>query len=84
MISINVSPDVEKQFAEVVRNNYDGDTQTAIVSLLKLHQKYGWKEQFRQDVDAVRDEIRRSGGIKSEQIAEAVKRYRKSSVDSDV
>jgi hypothetical protein len=48
MISIELSPDIEKQFSEVVRDSYGGNSQTAIVTLLKLHRKYGWKEQLTQ------------------------------------
>jgi hypothetical protein len=48
MISIELSPDIEKQFSEIVRDSYGGNSQTAIVTLLKLHRKYGWKEQLTQ------------------------------------
>ena len=78
MISIELSPAVEKQFLNVVQNNYHGDLQTAISGLLKLHAKYGWKEQLRRDVNSVRYEVRRKGGITSEAIDNAINRYRKS------
>ncbi len=45
--------------------------------MLKLHDKYGWKEQLREDVEAVRAEVRKKGGINSLTIDNAVKRYRK-------
>ncbi len=84
MISIELSPDIEKQFTEVVRDSYDGNSQDAIVTLLKRHRKYGWKEQLRQNVDSVRAEVRRKGGIRSEHIENAIKKYRKTAVSPDV
>lgn len=83
MMEIDLSPEIEKRFAEVVRNNYDGNSQAAIVTLLELHRKYGWKEQLRQNVQSVRAEVGRRGGINSEAIDKAVKRYRNSSSCSD-
>lgn len=83
MISIEVSPDIEKQFAEVIRKNYDGNSQAAIVTLLELHRKYGWKEQLRQDVDSIRAEVRQSGGIRPQDIDAAIRKYRKTAEFSD-
>ncbi len=84
MISIELSPDIEKQFLGLVRDSYDGNSQDAIVTLLRLHQKYGWKEQLRQNVDSVRAEVRRRGGVSSQDIDNAIKRYRKTAISSDV
>ncbi len=84
MISIELSPDIEKQFLGVIRDSYDGNSQTAIVTLLKLHRKYGWKEQLRQNVDSVRAEVHRRGGISSEDIDNAIKKYRETAVSPDV
>ncbi len=78
MISIELSPNIEKQFTQVVYGNYDGDLQKTITALLKLHKKYGWKEQLLQDVKSVRDEVLRKGGIKAESVDNAIKKYRKS------
>ena len=83
MISIEISPDIEKQFTEVVRDSYDGNSQVAIVTLLRLHRKYGWKEQLRQNVASVRAEVRRKGGITSEDIDNAIKKYREITVSPD-
>ena len=77
MMSVNISSRLEKQFGEVVEDDYNGDLQAAIQSFLKLHAKYRWKEQFLEDVESVRSEVRRSGGIKAETIDHAVKQYRK-------
>lgn len=84
MISIDLPTTVEKQFLEVVQDGYKGNLQTAITVLLKLHKKYGWKEQFCEDVKSVRAEVRRKGGIKSEIIDDAIKRYRNSTGESGV
>jgi hypothetical protein len=46
--------------------------------VLKLHEKYGWKEQLHEEVKSIRDEVRRQGGIKEKAIDDAVARYRKS------
>ena len=83
MISIELSPDIEKQFLGVVRDSYDGNSQNAIATLLRLHRRYGWKEQLRQNVDSVRAEIRRRGGIRPEDIDNAIKKYRKTAISPD-
>jgi len=36
------------------------------------------KEQFRKDIAAIREEVRRRGGISAKTIDAAIKRYRKS------
>jgi len=46
-------------------------------ALQELHDRYGWKEQLQKDVDSIRAEVRRSGGIGMEKVDQAVKRYRK-------
>jgi hypothetical protein len=81
MITIELPPDIEKQFFDVVRDSYDGNSQAAISTLLALHRKYGWKEQLRKDVESVRSEVRRQGGIDSITIKDAIDKYR-ISVDS--
>jgi flavodoxin len=78
MLSVKLPKTLEKQLRRVVQKNYQGDLQIAIVAFLKLHEKYGWKEQFLKDVEAIREEVRRRGGIKAKTIDDAVKRYRRS------
>ena len=77
MLSLELSNDVEQHFREVVQKSYQGNIQVAITSLLRLHDKYAWKEQFREDVETIRTEIRKKGGIDSQTIDNAVARYRK-------
>ncbi len=77
MISIDLPTPLEKHFWEIVQDGYDGDLQAAIRAFLKLHEKYGWKEQLLEDVESIRSEVSRKGGIKSKTIDDAIKRYRK-------
>ena len=78
MISIELSPEIEKRFTDIVYESFDGDLQKAITTLMELHQKYGWKDQLRQDVKSVRAEVTRQGGINAKTVDNAIKRYRKS------
>lgn len=77
MITIELPTDVERHLNEVVKKSYHGDLLTAMTSFLRLYEKYGWKEQLRQDVNAIRGEVRRQGGVSEEAIDDAVIRYRK-------
>ena len=76
MISIDLPDPLEKQFLAVITDCYGGDLQQAIVALLQLQKKYGWKEQLLSDVESVREEVRRTSGITAEEIDNAVKKYR--------
>ena len=76
MLSIDLPADIEKNFRDVVQNSYNGNLKDAITSLLKLHEKYGWKEQLLEDVKSIRSDVRRKGGIKAKTINDAIKRYR--------
>jgi len=76
MISLNLPSSLEKHFREVVRKSYDDNLQAAIAAFLQLHDRYGWKEQLRQDVHVVREEVRRRGGIKAKAIDAAIHKYR--------
>jgi Arc/MetJ-type ribon-helix-helix transcriptional regulator len=78
MITIDLPKPLEKHLRNVVQESYQGNMQSAIKVFLKLHEKYGWKEQLLEDVKSVRSEVRRRGGIKAKTIDEAIKRYRKS------
>ena len=77
MLSINLPPQLEQQFQAVVQDSYQGDLQAAISAFLILHEKYARKEQFRKDVESIREEVRRRGGITEKTIDDAIKRYRK-------
>lgn len=76
MLSIDLPLDIEKHLKDVVKESYDGNLQFAIVSFLKLHEKYGWKEQLLEDVKSIRSEVHRKGGIRAKEIENAIKRYR--------
>jgi len=77
MLTINLSTEIEQHFIEAVQKNYNGNFQETIVSLLRLHDKHGWKEQFREDVEVIRTEVRQKGGINSQAIDDAINTYRK-------
>ena len=78
MIALNLPTALEKHFREIVREHYADNVQVAIAALLQLHDKYGWKEQLRQDVRTVRGEVRRRGGLKAKVIDDAIHKYRHS------
>ena len=76
MITLDLPETLEKHFWHIVRDSYHGDLQAAMTAFVKLHEKYGWKEQFVKDIKSVREEVRHAGGIKERVIEEGVKRYR--------
>ncbi|MCZ6675961.1 MAG: hypothetical protein O7E52_01800 [Candidatus Poribacteria bacterium] len=76
MISIDLPTALEKHFIDVVQESYDGNLQSAIAAFLKLHEKYGWKEQLLEDVKSVRSAVHRKGGIRAGEIENAIKKYR--------
>lgn len=76
MLAIELPADIEKNFMEVVQSSYNGNLQAAITSLLKLHEKYRWKEQLTEDVESIRAEVSQKGGIRSKDIEKAIKNYR--------
>ncbi len=77
MLAIELPKEVEQRFQEVVQIRYHGNVKKAMMSLLRLHDRYGWKEQLREDVESVRTEVRQQGGISDEAIDEAVSTYRR-------
>lgn len=77
MISIDLPKGLEKHFRDIVRDDYDGNLQAAIVAFVKLHEKFGWKEQLCEDVKSIRSEVRQTSGIKAKTIDDAIKKYRK-------
>ena len=48
MISLDLPTDVERHLNEVVKKSYHGNLLTAMTAFLRLHEKYGWKEQLRE------------------------------------
>lgn len=77
MILLELSVDVEKHFEEIVNQNYSGNFQDAIKLFLTLHDKYAWKEILKNDVASIQAEVKRKGGISSEEIDSAIRKYRK-------
>jgi len=80
MLSINLPTRLEKQLRDVVQDSYRSNLQVAMLALMKLHKRYRWKEQLLEDVQSIRSEMWRKGGIKTKAIDEAVKSYRKHTI----
>ena len=57
MISIDLPRGLGQHLWEVVKDDYDGDLQAAISAFLKLHEKFGRKEQLCKDVKSIRSEV---------------------------
>ncbi|MDQ1352595.1 MAG: hypothetical protein QG657_2901 [Acidobacteriota bacterium] len=83
MLSIELPTNIEKHFIDMIKSSYNGNVKSAIISLMKMHDKYRWKEQLADDVNAIRKEVRRKGGIHSKDIESAIKKYRKNKSNSD-
>ena len=79
MLTLELPKEVEQHFHKVVRTQYHGDAQEAMISLLRLYDRYGWKEQLWDDVESIRTEVHRQGGVSEETIDEAISRYRRRS-----
>jgi hypothetical protein len=77
MISVELPADIEQQFRDVVQKSYHGNIREAFASFLKLHNKYGWKEQLIDDVESIRTEVQKRGGINAKTINDAISKYRK-------
>ena len=76
MVTINLPATLEQQLWSVIQADYNGDIQAAMTAFLKLHEKYGWKEQLGKDVASIRAEVRRRGGIREKTIQDTIKKYR--------
>ncbi|MCP4399955.1 MAG: hypothetical protein GY801_21940 [bacterium] len=79
MLALEVSKEIEQHFHEVVQTRYHGDVQEAMMSLLRLYDRYGWKEQLRNDVESIRAEVHRQGGISDDAVDDAIAQYRRRS-----
>jgi len=80
MITLQLPEALEKHFWEVVQESYSGNLQAAVIAFLRLHDKYGWKKQFLEDVTSIRTEVKRQGGIKEKAIEDAIERHRQGSI----
>ncbi len=77
MIEINLPTSVEKHFWQIVLDDYSGDVLAAMEVLLRLYDQHGWKERLHDDVESIRSEVRRKGGVSSNDINSAIEKYRK-------
>lgn len=76
MIWVELPPTLQRQLKTVIRDSYHDDLQAAMSAFLVLHEKYGWKEQLRQDVGVIRAAVRQRGGVTEETIDDAIRRHR--------
>ena len=76
MLLTDLPPTLRRRLKTVIHESYHDDLQTAISAFLVLHEKYGWKEQLRQDVGAIRAEVKRRGGTTEKAIDAAIKHHR--------
>ncbi len=76
MLTFEVPAEVEQHFRHLVQESFHGNIEAAFASLLELHEKYGWKERLRKDVEAVRAEVAQQGDVTSTSIEQAISAYR--------
>lgn len=76
MLSIDLPSNIDKRLKDVVQKSYNGNLPYAIVTFLKLQEKYGWKKQLLEDVESIRSEVLSKGGISSKEIDNAINQYR--------
>ncbi len=82
MLSVELPESLEKNVKTMVQNQFHGNWQEAMTAFLRLHEKYGWKDQFAEDITTIRKEVRKQGGITEKAIDEAIVKYRKQSRSS--
>jgi hypothetical protein len=49
-----------------VQDSYSGNVQAAVIAFLRLHDKFGWKEQYLEDVTSIREEDETAYLLKSD------------------
>lgn len=76
MITLELPTAIEQQFLAVVQDDYNGNLQETIVAFLQLYEKDGWKEQLSHDVTSIRAGIEAQGGIRPEDIDDAIRAFR--------
>lgn len=77
MLSISLPETLEQDVQTIVQEDYDGDWQAALRDFIRLHEKYGWKNQLIEDVKTIRQSVRQQGGISQTTLDETVMRYRR-------
>ena len=83
MITVDIQPQLEKDFKEIVQEFYNGDGSAAINEAIKIFIQRGkeknmtWQQRFDQVVNRIRNQVEASGGITEEEIEAAIRRVRR-------
>lgn len=78
MLTIDTKLQVEKDFKEIVDQNFNGDTTQALISFIEYMRAkdLSWEEKFQFHLNRLRQTVKKMGGITDNQIDTAIKRYR--------
>ncbi len=78
MITVEIQPQLEKDFRAIVQKFYNGDECAAINEAVKLfiEENMTWEEKFDEALEAVRERVDAKGGISDEEIEQAIQRVR--------
>jgi Arc/MetJ-type ribon-helix-helix transcriptional regulator len=82
MITVEIQPQLEKDFKEIVQKFYNGDECAAINEAVKLfverekRKNMTWEKRFDAALETVRERVDARGGISDEEIEQAVQRVR--------
>ena len=83
MITVDIQPQLEKDFKEIVQEFYNGDESAAINEAIKVfiqkekEKNISWQQRFDRVVNRIRNQVEVSGGIKEEEIETAIRRVRR-------
>ena len=78
MITLEIQPQLEKDFRAIVQKFYNGDECAAINEAVKLfiEESMTWEERFDGALESVRERVDAKGGISDEEIEQAIQRAR--------
>ena len=82
MLTVEIQPQLEKDFRAIVQKFYNGDECAAINEAVKIFIKrekkrnMTWEERFDAALEAVRKRVDAKGGISDEEIEQAIQRVR--------
>lgn len=83
MITVDIQPQLEKDFKEIVQEFYNGDGSAAINEAIKIfiqrekEKNMTWHQRFARIVGKIRNQVEASGGITEEEIESAIRRVRR-------
>ena len=83
MVTVDIQPQLEKHFKEIVQEFYNGDESAAINEAIKIfiqrkkERNMTWRQRFDQVVSRIRNQVEASGGITEGEIEVAIRRVRR-------